>query len=183
MGSTQPMQAVAGASALLGDSNTNTMAMGAVGGDDNDSEFELAGLDDDDDDLGTDTGVLMFDDEEGGDDFSATSEPAMDSAEYDAEDAYEDDLGDDDFADDFDDEEMDDVWDAEDEDDDEGFDAGESTVGGVATAGCRCRCLGRPGTAMGRSLDDVCLDRGTAVCSGSVCRHGTGPHDVAVAAA
>ena len=147
MGATQPMGAVAGAAAIvagLGKSGANTMEMEMPdGGDTNDSEFELAGLDDDDDDFGTDTSVLMFDDD--GDEFSVASQSAGQATEDDlamedlgADDTFEDDLGDDDFDDDLEDEEMDDVWDAEDqdEDDDEGFEAGESQVGGfVAPAG------------------------------------------------
>ena len=137
MGSTQPMTAVAGAAADLGKSGANTMQMD-LPSETNDSEFELAGLDDDDDDFGTDTSVLMFDDDDASaDDFSVES-PAV-TADHDddfvgddfaADDAFEDDIGDDDFDDDFEDDEMDDVWDAEDDDDDEGFEAGESQVGG-----------------------------------------------------
>ena len=53
----------------------------------------------------------------------------LDVADFDADDAFEDDLGDDGYEDDFEEEEMDDVWDAEDEDEDDGFDTGESKVG------------------------------------------------------
>ena len=92
------------------------------------------GQNDDDDDFGTDTGVLMFDDDEAGDEFSIASQPGiaadndLDVADFDTDDAFEDDLGDD-YADDFEEDEMDDVWDAEDEDDEDGFSAGESKGG------------------------------------------------------
>jgi hypothetical protein len=137
MGSTQPMSAVPGAAADLASTGAGTMELD-IPDDTNDSEFELAGLDDDDDDFGTDTSVLMFDDDTGADEFSVEAQPAMGGGDdlavedYGTDDAFEDDLGDEEFDDDFEDDEMDDVWDAEDDADDDGFEAGESKVGGFA---------------------------------------------------
>ena len=149
LGHTQPMAALGGGRGIdLGKSSANTTEMRLPEPGDNDSEFELAGLDDDDDDFGTDTSVLMFDDDDAGDEFSVASQKSvsnddLDVADFDADDSFEDDLGDDWYDDDFEDEEMDDVWDAEDEDSDDGFDTGESKVGGFAAPAGAAMAAGR----------------------------------------
>lgn len=88
------------------------------------SEFDLGLLDGEEEDTGTDTSILMFDGagaEDGDMEMSAAgTDFADDEGDFD-----------DDFADDFDDDELDDVFEA---DDDDGFESGQSQVGGFAAA-------------------------------------------------
>ena len=123
--STQPMDAIPGAAALGNTAGTMQidLAEETVG---EDSEFELAGLDDDDDFDGTETSVLTFDEDTQGE-----MDMADGGTDAFGDDSYEDEFDGEDFDEDFDGDEMDDVWDADDDDDeDDGFESGESQVGG-----------------------------------------------------
>jgi hypothetical protein len=86
------------------------------------SEFDLGLLDGEEQDTGTDTSILMFDGSEAEDDDMEMSAVGTDFADEEGD-------FDDDFADDFDDDELDDVFEA---DDDDGFESGQSQVGGFA---------------------------------------------------
>jgi len=84
------------------------------------SEFDLGLLDGEEQDTGTDTSILMFD---GAETEAGDMEMSADGTDF----ADEDGDFDDDFADDYDDDELDDVFEA---DDDDGFESGQSQVGG-----------------------------------------------------
>jgi hypothetical protein len=107
---------------LQGEEPGLEVAAADVSATDGTSEFDLGLLDGEEQDTGTDTSILTFD---GAEAEAGDMEMSADGTDF----ADEDGDFDDDFSDDYDDDELDDVFEA---DDDDGFESGQSQVGGFA---------------------------------------------------
>jgi hypothetical protein len=105
---------------LQGEEPGLEVAAADVSATDGTSEFDLGLLDGEEQDTGTDTSILTFD---GAEAEAGDMEMSADGTDF----ADEDGDFDDDFSDDYDDDELDDVFEA---DDDDGFESGQSQVGG-----------------------------------------------------